>query len=340
MKHKEFNKFGGTEYRPKNQISAYVLVINWILKYQKNNSFSKKDAVEEAFRKYCKDENIYEYEKSDTKFGRFDMVLSNLEKDLHILQLDNNTKKYKLNDNFDIKDPSNSFCFFMQKAWPELNFPFKQALKFMQKNKNLNDAKKISRAFMVYDGNESFEYLYNIDVIDKIVEDEFKKISLTNDLKKIIKFRKPIKNLTLIKNIYQKRYKGLEILDSDLNNFKKNDKYWNQIVFDDAQHTRVINPKIYIKKLNEINAITFLKRLRKAQLKQIIDHEYHDLFNRWMYGIGLATSSSTTEAKYLSDRIDFKNNNYLVNIPNNQLCYPFTLEECIENLKKYKRKNT
>ena len=51
----------------------------------------------------------------------------------------------------------------------------------------------------------------------------------------------------------------------------------------------------------------------------------------------LATSSSTTEAKFLSDRIDFKNNNYLVNIPNNQLYFPFTLEECIENLKKIQK---
>ena len=226
MKCKDFNKFGGTEFRVKDQISAYVFLINWILKYQEQeeNSFSKKDVVENAFRKYCKDEGIYEYGKSD-KINRFQMVLSNLEKDLHILQFNNNTKKYELNDKFDIKNPSNSFLFFMQNAWREFDFPFKQMLKFMHENKNLNDAKKIRRAFMVYDGKESFEYLYRIDVVNKIVDDEFKKVEPTDDLEKIIKFRKPIKNFLSIKYIYQKRYNGLKILTRDLNEFKKNDKY-------------------------------------------------------------------------------------------------------------------
>ena len=53
-----------------------------------------------------------------------------------------------------------------------------------------------------------------------------------------------------------------------------------------------------------------------------------------MYGIKLAASSSKREIKYLSDRIDFKNGNYVVNILPKPLCFPFTMHECIKNLKK------
>ena len=56
-----------------------------------------------------------------------------------------------------------------------------------------------------------------------------------------------------------------------------------------------------------------------------------------MYGIGLAASSSKNEIKYLSNRINFKNGNYLVNIPVSQLDFPFTMQECIENLKSIKQ---
>ena len=97
MKYKNFNKFGGTEFRVKDQISAYVFLINWILKFQEKNSFSKKDIVEEAFRNFCADEDIYEYRRSDKIKDRFKMVLQNLTKDLHILHFDENTKKYKQN---------------------------------------------------------------------------------------------------------------------------------------------------------------------------------------------------------------------------------------------------
>ena len=333
MKHKNFNKFGGTEYRFKDQISAYIFFINWIIEYQEKNSITDENAVEKAFRKYCKEEDIYEYRDS-TGINRFKMVLSNLEKDLHILQFDENTKKYKLDEKFDMRNPPSSFLFFMQNAWEENNFPFKQMLKFMYENTNLNDAKKIRRAFMVYDGTESFKHLYEIDVINQIVDNEFKDIVLTDNLENNIKFRKPIKNLSLIKDIYRKKYYGLEILENDLKFIGTKDKYLNEIAFGDQRNKRINDPKIFVKNLNEIETITFLKRLRKAQLKNNLDGEYCDLFNRWMYGIGLAASSSKNEIKYLSNRINFKNGNYLVNIPVSQLDFPFTMQECIENLKK------
>lgn len=334
MKHYKPNKFGATEYRFKDQISAYVFLINWILKYQEKNPFSKKDTVEKAFRKFCKDEDIYEYKISNKFRNRFEMVIQNLTKNLHILHFDENTKKYKLDEKFDIRNPQSSFLFFMQNAWEEFDFPFKRMLEFMYKNKNLNDAKKLSLAFMVYDGKESFEYLYKIDVINKIIDDEFKDVVPTDDLWKIIKFRKPIKNRSLIEHIYQKKYKGLEILENDLTNFKKNDKYLKQIIFSDKQNTRFTDIKILIKNLNQIDTITFLRRLRRAQLNLNFNHEYCDLFNRWMYGVGLAASSSTKEKTYLSNRIDFRNGNYIVNIPHKPICFPFTMDECIENLKK------
>lgn len=334
MKYKNFNKFGGTEFRVKDQISAYVFLINWILKFQEENSFSKKDIVEEAFRNFCTDEDIYEYRRSDKIKDRFKMVLQNLTKDLHILHFDENTKKYKLDEKFSIKNPQDSFLFFMQNAWKEFDFPFKRMLEFMYKNKNLNDAKKLLHAFMVYDGKEPFEYLYKIDVINKILDDEFKYVVPTDDLWKIIKFRKPTKNHSLIERIYWKKYKGLEILENDLTNFKKNDKYLKQIIFGDKQNTRFTDIKIFIRNLNEIDTITFLRRLRRTQLNQTFNHEYCDLFNRWMYGIGLATSSSTKEKIYLSNRVDFKNGNYIVNIPHKPICFPFTMHECMENLKK------
>lgn len=333
MKYKNFNKFGGTEFRIKDQISAYMFFINWILKYQEKNLFSKKDVVEMAFRKFCKDEDICEYGKSDT-IGRFRMVRSNVTKKLQILHFDKSTEKYKLDEKFDMKNPQNSFFFFMQNAYKEFDFPFKRMLEFMHENKNLNDAKKLLHAFLVYDGKESFKYLYEIDVINKIIDEEFKQYVPTDDLWKIIKFSKHPKNYALIEHIYRKKYEGLEILENDLTNFKKNDKYLKQIIFGDKQNTRFIDIKIFIKNLNEIDTITFLRRLRRAQLNLLFDHEYCDLFNRWMLGVGLAASSSTKEKTYLSDKINFKNGNYIVNIPSKPISFPFTIDECIENLKK------
>lgn len=333
MKHRKFNKFGGTECRTKDQISTYVLFINWILKYQEKNSFKNEDDVEKAFRKFCDDENIYKYKKTDS-IKRFKMICSNLDKDLHIFHFDNIKKKYNLDDKFDLRNPSRSFLFFMQNAWPESNYPFKQMLKFMHENPNCNDANKLSHAFMVYDGKEPFKDLYEMNVIDQIVDNECKDIKLTGKLESFITFNKPIKYISLIKEIYKKKYNGLKILESDLKDFKKRDKYLYGIIYDNQRKIRFSNARNFAKNLNEIDTITFLKRLKKAQLKSNIDQEYCDLFNRWMHGIGLANSTSTKETKYLSCRIYLENGNYFINIPNNQPCFPFTLKQCIENLKK------
>ncbi|MBN4084248.1 hypothetical protein [Mycoplasma sp. CSL10166] len=79
MKIKTFNKISGIEFRTSNIINKYYQLIIWIIEQSSktNLEFNPND-LEEKFKEFCIQEQIYSYKNK--KINRFNMFVGNLYK--------------------------------------------------------------------------------------------------------------------------------------------------------------------------------------------------------------------------------------------------------------------
>lgn len=344
MKIKDFNKFGGTELRTEIQTTVYYELLLWILDKSKNGDkleFFTEEKWEEDFRKWCSDENIYQYKG---KFKRFNMILSTLMKKMEIIKssvdpTDNSKKAYVFKNEevkslFEKCDSKNFFFIFMQYGFKKEGRPFFEMIKFLKNNPEKNNAKKLALSFMVYDGNERFEDLYNMDIPKEIAKNDYDVFLESDDITDVLDFRKPPKFYNFYHKIFLLKQKNEIIVMKDINDsgyIHNKDKYFKSIFF---EHNERFSYQKFVDRLNEEDFLDLVKKFLESKYSCLLLKEYLDLFNRWVFDLGISKTSSTKCEHYDSDSIENLSNGkyYLLNNSDKKIEYPYSIDQVNEFL--------
>jgi hypothetical protein len=203
------------------------------------------------------------------------MVKQNIE-EMHIMIFKDG--KCELDPGFDIEQPKNSFLKYLLKFRPDRNFPFKALVDFMLSSNKVLLASKLSKAFMVYDGKETFDELYGINVIDELVDGDFSKFNMTVHFNDMFHFRKPPAMKKILENIFDKKIKNQRIEDEDLVGYDhRKDHYLRPIIFRRREQFFL---RTAIERINNLSLEGFIKGLLKEKYESILSNDYLDLFNR------------------------------------------------------------
>ena len=315
---KNFNKIGGTEYRVKSQVRGYGFFIKYILSDEFKKIFKNNDKeIDLAWKKYVEEEGVYKYKKGN--INRFKMLLGRIKNSMPIIF--EKEDGYVLNKEFNLDKPFNSFLLFLQKYFNKnTNLPFKHLLEFMYNNPAKNNATKLAYAFSCFDGQESFEELYDMNIFEELA-----KRSIQNN-EDYFKFKKKISNLDAIKEIVNMKKLSKIITPLDLLKYNyqyKKDKHLKPIFFKKHQKYNVAKLVVYI---NNINYNNLIFNLWVQRHKRTLDKDYKDLFFRWMSDLQLSKASSTKNNYFSNDKIIKMGNLYYVNITNKNFYYPYSKE--------------
>ncbi|MCR8613057.1 MAG: hypothetical protein NC236_01085 [Mycoplasma sp.] len=345
MLFEKFNKFGDTTFRTKNQLLAYSNFLQLIID-KNNNEFSAKE-FDKHFKAWVKKEKLYSYKEDDER-NRFSFVkkvfsYSGILENSKIIKV----KKEEI-ETFKILRKEKYF-FRMLNNYSNNNYknnhskPFRKAMEFLYKNrfnKNLNVI-DFAISFVVFDGNETFEKLYemgNNEIIIKIVKNKYKKLydnDLENlEIKNIDEFKKTFDYKKMSDEEGKPSYNAYELMliFSDFYNYD-----WNNLpirlekalkkIFKNNTKLKIKNIREEIKKYSKSECVEllFIEKVRA-----LIKKDYYDLFSRWLYGLTL-TNTSGVKAQFndlTKMKLDEKEDYYYMPQENvTTYRYPFSREE-------------
>lgn len=354
MLYESFNKFGDTSLRYNSQIVAYSMIIEWIIS---KDVFRTLDEWTHEYIKWCSEEKIYDYKKNKKGLNRFKIAISILINKIPILQKelsnDCNVEKEKysfrnenVKNNWENLSYEKFFFLYMQVGEKNVNKSFLELLNFLKNNTYKTNSKLIAICFMVWNGDERFEDLYELG-IDCIIE-KITTIKLNSifDNKKIHfdnitcsnLFKKPPKVEKEIEKIIECKQKGIDLsLDFfSLYDHRKDNYIWK--IF--SKKYEKFNLTILINKLNKISLKEFIFEIVRIQNINNLQKEYLDLLNRWLHNFDISNSSSTLNFLYdykkIGNLINFDNKD-VYELSDNQdkkIIFPYTKEEVIFFLEK------
>lgn len=274
MKINNFNKIGGTEFRVRNQVNAYMSFANWISNFP--NTPTDTD-----FKNWTSTTGIYNY--GSDPINRLNMILRNALTIYKVIIVDyTHPSGYAIN--FTTLNFINDILNNLSTGAEETNVAFNEMLRFILANPNLNDAKRISKAFFVFENGDNFLDLYNnsnllLDISSNIIARSNAKTIIESNLNS----RKPSNELKKVcTNILEHFNTGIlfNITPADFAVLNKTylHSYSDSTVFSNFINTATITQV----------AIELLKN----KTQQLLEVDYLDLFNRVMWGLNLSPSSS------------------------------------------------
>ena len=359
MKIDKFNKIGDTSYRVGKQIQGYALILEFL------ESFIKKDEEEIEldsnylnceFIEYCKNENIYSYQK-EGDIDRFQLASKLLFQINLLKEIDDKVILSKeIFNQFYKEQPEN---FFFNKFINWFDF-FNKAMEFISKQKDESiDATDLIIAMLIHDNHEDdfeklFEYVSRTKEND--YDDLFLKLSLKSlglkDLNQInisvdqfYKYRKPPKGK---KENKQKLIKFLSAKKE--NNFISEDDYyfWNNwVAFKDMHKANYFGTyqvngrkkyeKEYLEYIKNVSYEKLIIDLTKIRFRKLILREYYDLNKRWLNEFNLITDTNKINCQMILLKNDSKLQLNTSQIRHNK--YPFDLKDVQEYLIKINEKD-
>lgn len=352
MKKQDFNKFGGTEFRISEPIKEYYSVLCWINQEQNRDTFlSENFDWNEEFKKYVKEEKIYNYSNDKKIKNRFIFILGYLKKWGFIKKFNKN-KKIDFNIEIDKLFSKNIliedlFLKMMYLNWNEFHSMMDFIFKYEKEKINID---KLRWAFSVFDyKTDKFEEIYSLskeEILNKIIN--------VNEIKSINSiFKKPPKELNLLNEIFNSFGKNKLIKEEEfIKNKPKFFKYIKKILNIESRQKNInyfLEINKYIKNKNKWN---FLFDLKKASIEINIDDEYKNMFDTWLNKFGFVVNNKEKEI-FKNDLISYLNLNNLEKINNENFSilkiykdekfenieYPFSFEEVKNILEKIQNNN-
>lgn len=355
MKTDKFNKIGDTSYRVGKQIQGYALILEFLESFfiKKDETVIELDGndLNKEFIKYCKNENIYSYQKED-KIDRFQLA-SKLLFQINLLK--------KIDDKVIInKEIFNSFYddqpenFFFNKFINSFDF-FNKAMEFIGKHNDISiDAKDLIITMLIYDKHEDdFEKLFQYvsETKENDYEDLFLKLTSKSlgikDLNEInISAEKFYKYRKSPMGKKENKRKLIEFLNAKkANNFisEKDYYFWqNWEAFKDMHRANYFGThqtnrrknyeKEYLEYIKNVDYQKLIIDLTKIRFRKLILREYYDLNKRWLNEFNLISEADKINSKMIL----LKNNSKLQLNPShvNHNKYPFDLKEVHDYLVK------
>lgn len=349
MKKQGFNKFGGTEFRVAEPINEYFSILSWVnyerisIENNLSNNLQKNFNVnwDEEFKKYVKNQKIYNYSNDKKIKSRFNFVISHLKKWGFLKNSKNLVFNFEPKKFFDTDSPVEELFFKkMYLYWEE----FREMVNFIiSYNESSINIEKLNWAFAVFDYKEDkFEDLY------------------TKNKQQILEEIADVSNIINIKSLFKKKINEYKILEKIFNllRIKEPLSYSDYLELKPKEFKyikRLLNIPPKERNVNYLDKINFyifnhlqedfLLDLKKISIEFNIEKEYMDMFNRWMCKLGLYNSNSKTILKSeLNNFFNLENLKYLNeanfyslpifkvdNIEKN-IKFPFKYEEVIDIL--------
>lgn len=358
----DFNKLGDTSFRVKQQLVGMIDFLNFLNDFFASEEFDYSK-ISDEFKKWTEMKGIYYYNKtgnetSETKkINRAQIVFSQIAS-INVLPNSNinNITKNEIEDTIEKinKSPKAYFInsILKNKNKKNKNFAFKELVNYvLNSSKGELDSEHLVLCFMVWNGEESFAQLMEktkeeiIDFISKKFLEQKKlkvKSNFYSNLKDASLFRKKINKQEIIYGILKDKNEGKKIQNADLELLLKNKSYLLDVINFQIKSEKIIDKSINSIStfINEISCEGLMIEILKIKHKKLLLKEYRDLNFRWMADLGLFSSRSTKHKKLnvktFKKNFNFKNQ-YIEKI-NDEIAYPFTIEEIssfllkIENL--------
>ncbi len=313
MKIKLFNKIGDTCFRVGNQINAYLSFSKWFLNFiQENNA----EPTDNDFKRWTKDSGIYDYGSDQTNRLNF---VKRICMDVYKIIFKDNNGNYYMN----INEKKLKYSLLNTLSDAQNNdqscAAFKELLKFMEKNPEKNDAKKIFLAFAIYETGDDFSKMYDDErILEKAIIEKYPdNVDVNLIYRKNFYSRKPSSYLKEISNRILLNKNNFNISYVEFRELKKT--YLNSF---DSQES--FNTFVHSNSLIEI-ARTIILNSKKS----LLTGDYFDLFNRVMWGLTLSKSNGKNTETYLNENIGIDKNNkfYLKNEQIEPKRFPYSENE-------------
>lgn len=338
MLSKEFNKIGDTAYRVGSQITGYINFANFLISKTEENKSSILDVnkLDIEFKKFAKNEQIYNYKKDKVISKRIKFVLKLF---IQLNLITNIKKRQEIEVHEDkinklLSDPVNVFYNLLKE-----NFKwFNDGIEFIKEKKSVNIFWLIITMQIYEFETDDFEYIYESllkdhkIILNKLVFQLFDvdNISELNNksLEEFIKkYRKPPKGKETILEVLQMKKENKEFDDSMIYKIIKNTDIFKKLIRYNLGHlpkNKRINYFEEIKKY--INSVTYSELfadLSATKIWQNISREYFDLMKRWFDDFLLIEKDKINYESILK----IEKGNWWSDIKNNIKDYPYKLNQ-------------
>lgn len=295
MLNKEFNKIGDTSYRVGSQITGYVNLANFLIsKNEENNSsILDLDKLDDEFKEFAKNEQIYNYKEDKVFLKRIKFVLK-LFNQLNLItyvKSPNKQKGVEVNEekiNKLLNDPINVFYTLLKE-----NFKwFNDGIEFIKEKKSVNEFYFIIALQIYESGKDDFEYLYESLLKDhKIILNQLVLqlfgINNINELDEkspeefISQYKKPPKGKEIILEVLKMKKENKKIDDFMIEKIIANVKIFKKLIKYLSQSKKIKYFDEIKKYINSTSYYQLFADLSATKIWQNISREYYDLIKRW-----------------------------------------------------------
>ncbi len=338
MKISNFNKLGDTSFRYGNQVLGYINVLNFLYSISEERTNFDIRELDLKYIYWCKEQGLYNYKKNKKEINRFSLIRTLLSS-LNVISVEKAKCIINRNEIENILDDPYKNIF--NKLYNNVKW-FRETINF---SKTFNSQIKIEYlifAMLIYDEQESIEYLYNkiSNGYKSVLEEMALKVydeEIT--LKKYLgSFRKPPKIKDIINKLIASKENGETISTYIIEELLKSNQFNNIIItnrftLDIGKKKNIsskIKKEIALNYLNSNSIESILIDLEMSRLYELVFNEYSDLNERWFNDFGLVV-----ENKFNKERINIIeqkiNYSYVSNIINQ---YPWNINTVKQYLTK------
>lgn len=348
MKCRNFNKLGGTEFRTKSQVEGYIQVANFLLTMEIEKI--DLDELDNKFKKYIEDEQIYSYKNDKIIKNRFNMVIK-IFKQLGLIKKEENKiliLKKELEEL--IENPNKIFFSLIYK-----NFDFfKLGIDYLLEVSKL-DAFIFSTALLIFEPEkDDFKDVYNhlesdfestmkslvvqiyntsnfVDLTGHDFIKQYRKKPRETDL--IISIFEKIKNKDRIEDILINTIKDIPVFKFLLS-LKENGFYKKKNKKNKSMKNNFLILKNY---LSNVEYNDFFMEINVAKLYSNLGNDYNDLMMRWLNDFNLIYYDNVVDDNFDFNQIEKKIE--LKDIELNFKNYPYSLENVKDKLNSIQEKD-